>query len=97
MVGCLTLTLLVGCSAAEKPVEQVKQVKNTITAKLATEEKMVEIDGQTIYFKRLVMKTTFTYDSWLWRVIRWFSKDLLRFSKRSYNYFCRCFGIRALI
>ena len=24
MVGCLTLTLLVGCSAAEKPVEQVK-------------------------------------------------------------------------
>ena len=39
MVGCLTLTLLVGCSAAEKPVEQVKQVKNTITAKLATEEK----------------------------------------------------------
>ena len=42
---------------------------------------MVEIDGQTIYFKRLVMKTTFTYDSWLWRVIRWFSKDLLRFSK----------------
>ncbi len=32
MVGCLTLTLLVGCSAAEKPVEQVKQVKNTITA-----------------------------------------------------------------
>ncbi len=27
MVGCLTLTLLVGCSAAEKPVEQVKQVK----------------------------------------------------------------------
>ena len=56
MVGCLTLTLLVGCSATEKPVEQVKQVKNTITAKLATEEKMVEIDGQTIYFKRLVMK-----------------------------------------
>ena len=42
---------------------------------------MVEIDGQTIYFKRLVMKTTFTYDSWLWRVIRWFSKDLLRSSK----------------
>ena len=39
MVGCLTLTLLVGCSAAQKPVEQVKQVKNTITAKLATEEK----------------------------------------------------------
>lgn len=40
MVGCLTLTLLVGCSAAEKPVEQVKQVKNTITAKLNfTEEK----------------------------------------------------------
>ena len=56
MVGCLTLTLLVGCSAAEKPVEQVKQVKNTLTAKLATEEKMIEIDGQTIYFKRLVMK-----------------------------------------
>lgn len=53
MVGCLTLTLLVGCSAAEKPVEQVKQVKNTITAKLATEEKMVEIDGQTIYFKKI--------------------------------------------
>ena len=39
MVGCLTLTLLVGCSAAEKPVEQVKLVKNTLTAKLATEEK----------------------------------------------------------
>ena len=38
MVGCLTLTLLVGCKR-EKPVEQVKQVKNTITAKLATEEK----------------------------------------------------------
>ena len=53
MVGCLTLTLLVGCSATEKPVEQVKQVKNTITAKLATEEKMVEIDGQTIYFKKI--------------------------------------------
>ncbi|HDR4420345.1 TPA: alpha/beta hydrolase [Bacillus cereus] len=53
MVGCLTLTLLVGCSAAEKPVEQVKQVKNTLTAKLATEEKMVEIDGQTIYFKKI--------------------------------------------
>ncbi len=53
MVGCLTLTLLVGCSAAEKPVEQVKQVKNTLTAKLATEEKMIEIDGQTIYFKKI--------------------------------------------
>ena len=27
---------------------------------------MIEIDGQTIYFKRLVMKTTFTYDPWIW-------------------------------
>ena len=37
---------------------------------------MVEIDGQTIYFKKIGNETTFTYDSWLWRVIRWFSKDL---------------------
>ena len=32
MVGCLTLTLLVGCSAAEKPVEQdtiAVEVKNS--------------------------------------------------------------------
>ncbi|PEF75080.1 alpha/beta hydrolase [Bacillus pseudomycoides] len=56
IVSCLTLTLLVGCNAAEKPVETVKQVKNTIETKLTTDEKMVEIDGQTIYFKQIGKK-----------------------------------------
>ncbi|PFK45764.1 alpha/beta hydrolase [Bacillus cereus] len=53
MVSCLALTLLVSCNATEKPVEKVKQVKNTIATKLSTDEKMVEIDGQTIYFKQI--------------------------------------------
>ncbi|WP_438825156.1 alpha/beta fold hydrolase [Bacillus sp. JJ1127] len=56
MVSCLALTLLAGCSMAEKPAEQAKQVKDTIATKLTTDEKMVEIDGQTIYFKQIGKK-----------------------------------------
>lgn len=50
---CLSLTLFVGCNATEKPTEKVKQVKETIATKFTTDEKMVEIDGQTIYFKQI--------------------------------------------
>ncbi|KMT49202.1 alpha/beta hydrolase [Bacillus cytotoxicus] len=50
MVGCLALMLFASCSAAEKPV---KQAKDIFTAAVTTNEKMVEIDGQTIYFKQI--------------------------------------------
>ncbi|WP_242145520.1 MULTISPECIES: alpha/beta fold hydrolase [unclassified Bacillus cereus group] len=42
--------LLASCSVAEKPV---KQAKDILTVAVTTNEKMVEIDGQTIYFKQI--------------------------------------------
>ncbi|MDM5155923.1 alpha/beta hydrolase [Bacillus sp. DX1.1] len=53
IISCLALALLVSCNVIEKPTAKAKQVKETMATKLNTKEKMVEIDGQTIYFKQI--------------------------------------------
>ncbi|MEH7461240.1 alpha/beta hydrolase [Bacillus thuringiensis] len=53
MLSCFILTTLTSCSTIEKQTKQATQVKETIETKLETKEKMIEIDGQTIYFKQI--------------------------------------------
>ncbi|KEK24289.1 alpha/beta fold hydrolase [Bacillus gaemokensis] len=53
IIAFLVLALLASCDVIEKPKAKVKEVKDTVVTKLNTKEKMVEIDGQTIYFKQI--------------------------------------------
>ena len=53
IISCFALTTLTSCSTIEKQTKKATQVKETITTKLKTDEKMIEIDGQTIYFKQI--------------------------------------------
>ncbi|PFA24803.1 alpha/beta hydrolase [Bacillus cereus] len=53
IISCLTLVVLVVCNIVEKPTAKVEEVKDVFVTKLHTKEKMVEIDGQTIYFKQI--------------------------------------------
>ncbi|ENQ3104155.1 alpha/beta hydrolase [Bacillus cereus] len=53
MLSCFVLTTLTSCSTIEKQTEKATHVKETFEAKFETKEKMLEIDGQTIYFKQI--------------------------------------------
>ncbi|MFD0768092.1 alpha/beta fold hydrolase [Bacillus sp. CGMCC 1.60114] len=53
MLSCFVLTTLTSCSTIEKETKKATQIKETIATKLETNEKMIEIDGQTIYFKQI--------------------------------------------
>ncbi|MBY0595894.1 alpha/beta fold hydrolase [Bacillus bingmayongensis] len=53
IISGIALLLLVIFNIVEKPTAKVEEVKDTVVTKLNTEEKMVEIDGQTIYFKQI--------------------------------------------
>ncbi len=53
MISSLALLLLVICYIVERPTAKVEEVKHTVATKWSTKEKMVDIDGQTIYFKQI--------------------------------------------
>lgn len=53
IISGIALLLLVIVNIVEKPTAKVEEVKDTVVTKLNTEEKMAEIDGQTIYFKQI--------------------------------------------
>ncbi|HDX9577961.1 TPA: alpha/beta hydrolase [Bacillus pseudomycoides] len=53
MLCCFVLTILTSCSTIEQQTKKATEVKETIATKLETKEKMIEIDGQTIYFKQI--------------------------------------------
>ena len=65
------LVLLIVCNFVDKPIAKVEEVKDTVMMKLNTKESMAQIDGQTIYFKKIGEETTFTYAAWVWWFFRW--------------------------
>ena len=56
LISGIVLVLLIVCNFVDKPIAKVGEVKDTVMMKLNTKESMAQIDGQTIYFKKLVRK-----------------------------------------
>ena len=53
MISGIVLVLLIVCNFVDKPIAKVGEVKDTVMMKLHTKESMAQIDGQTIYFKKI--------------------------------------------
>lgn len=53
MISGIVLVLLIVCNFVDKPIAKVGEVKDTVMMKLNTKESMAQIDGQTIYFKKI--------------------------------------------
>ena len=71
MISGIVLVLLIVCNFVDKPIAKVGEVKDTVMMKLHTKESMAQIDGQTIYFKKIGEETTFTYAARVWWFFRW--------------------------
>lgn len=53
LISGIVLVLLIVCNFVDKPIAKVGEVKDTVMMKLHTKESMAQIDGQTIYFKKI--------------------------------------------
>ncbi len=53
MISGIVLVLLIVCNFVDKPIAKVGEVKDTVMMKINTKESMAQIDGQTIYFKKI--------------------------------------------
>lgn len=53
LISGIVLVLLIVCNFVDKPIAKVGEVKDTVMMKLNTKESMAQIDGQTIYFKKI--------------------------------------------
>ena len=71
MISGIVLVLLIVCNFVDKPIAKVGEVKDTVMMKLHTKESMAQIDGQTIYFKKIGEETSFTYAARVWWFFRW--------------------------
>lgn len=66
MISGIVLVLLIVCNFVDKPIAKVGEVKDTVMMKLNTKESMAQIDGQTIYFKKIGEEASFTYAARVW-------------------------------
>ena len=72
LISGIVLVLLIVCNFVDKPIAKVGEVKDTVMMKLNTKESMAQIDGQTIYFKKIGEEASFTYAARVWWFFRWF-------------------------